>query len=671
MATRTGAGNVTKTAADGIDRWNATLLEQLLPLAPEPGDGVLLACDDEALRAVAAQLDMNSDRAATQLAMDVRVHFGVGQIAGFNGIRGATSAFSQGPTPRDTPRFLALICLCVVAASRMAPDESHSTSAYYVHLRELLGLSGSGALPNMDALPRAFALLGEWLERDLGGLRGRLVVPDDPRPPYVGLFVSQTVFRKRDREILSEFFSARMRSSGDGYDPLLRLRRWPGRRSLTRHALELVEEPAMSERVRAAVRSARAAWDGSIVSSDAGGRLWPARLRLLPYPPRLHLAAGNSAPVKFALADGELTLEPGGAVELPWQELDRLSNGLVLGSPAAAEGAVRVPGFGDIALFELGDDGLELVEQPNAESVWVLTRDAALADRFEQRTFATGTLLPEGWRLLRDVPLPDLPEVERAAALAQQAPFALAGGLPLEPRVYLSGAGPQLATGELDELAGYLPVLVDGVEIGRVGSGDRLQLPGEPGSHEVIVGDGEWRARYHVEQRGEPDGVGSLGHLLEGPRALRGGAVPLEGTGGAFVCGATISTPYSGELPFLSRAKCLISIDADGVSAMHERPPTPVWFPLVGFEGDGRWELLRENVAWILFPPRIPDGRGRARQRSLATLTQLDRQAAEAVLALGRGVGTGKNLEWQALVDLAAAALGQPAPPPLPAEERA
>lgn len=649
-ATRSGVLTA-GSAAERIERWNGALLEQLLPLAGEPGDGVLLACDDETLRSAAAAVGVEAAAAADRFAADVRTHFAVGQIAGFGGARRPLHEFSNAAGERGTPPFLSLLCLCVLAASRMAPDESHSTGAYYVHLRSLLGLSGRGELPHMDVLPRAFHALADWLDRDLEGLRGRLVLPAQPLPPYVGVFVSQTVFRRRDREQLSEFFAARMAANTDGYDPLLRLRRWPGRRSLTRHARELLDDDRFAPRVRAAIRTARGSWDGSIVSAETGGRVWPLTLRLLPYPPRLHAAAANTLPVKFTLAGAPLTLEPGGAVELPWRALDALRGGGVLGDPGSEAGALRVSAAGEVFLFELGDDGLAQVAQPAAETVWVVSADRELNRRFEGRVVPAGDLLAKGWRILRDVAVSELSGVERAIAHSTQLPFALEGGLPLEPRVYLAGGPPTLQTGELDELDGFLPVYVNGAEVGRVGSGDRLHLPGEPGSYDVRVGDGEWQPRYHIEKFGEPVGVGDLIYPLAGARAFRGGASPRTGVADV-LCGAALSTRYQGALPLLARQRLLLSIGSDGSLEPHTRPPTPAWFEIVGL-GDGRWELIRPDAAWALSPSSLPGGSGRARRLHAPAPVELDRHAAEAVLALGRSARTNDPDGWQQLVELA------------------
>lgn len=643
------------TASERNALWNHELLNRLLALQEEPGQPVLLACDDEVVRVVAERLGLEPEQAVPQLASDAAVVFSIGRIAGFEHARVSGARFASAPRPRLVPEFLSLLCLCVLAASRMAPGEARSTHAYYPLLRDLFNLQGRGEIPHFDCVPHLFAHLAGWLDEDLAGARGKLLVPDDPHPPWVGTCVAQTVFRRRDREVLSEFFAERMAGEGDGYDPLRRLRRWSGRHALTHHALELVEDETMAERVRAAIRSAYAAWDGSVLSASEGGRLWLARLRLLPYPLRLHAFAGNGKPIDFSFGERRFELAPGGAVELPWMIVERLrERPLVAGDPRSAAGALRLPCLGAGALFELGEEGLSLVERPSGERVWILTCERALQKQLERFRFQDGGVLPSPWQLLRDVPLEELPQVERAPAARSQASFALAGGLPLEPRVYLSGSPPLLAAGDLEDLVERIAVSVNGQEIGRVGSGERLELPCEPGSYELVVGDGEWRACYSVEERGAPSGVGSLGHLLEGPRALRSGTRPLASATGTSVCGATISTPYEGDLPILTRAANLVTIDAAGAGQLHARPPTPTWFQEVGL-GDGRWEVVRPDVVWVLCPPARPGTRGWARQLRFCRFEAIDETAAQAVRALGDAptLNSPSADDWQALVALA------------------
>ncbi|MGH2921456.1 MAG: hypothetical protein ACRDKU_05250, partial [Gaiellaceae bacterium] len=452
--------------------------------------------------------------AVSRLVQDALVAYELTERAGLRRLSQLGGSFETRPRARPLPDYFSALCLFVLAASRMGADESHATSAYYARLRALLGLSGDGAPKHFQFVPRLFAQLNDWLVDDLAGARGRLILPEDPVPRYVGVCVSQTVFRRRDREVLSEFFAARMGVEVEGYDPLRRLLRWPGRRQLTRHALEVVEDPLMADRVRAAIRSAHASWDGSVITAEAGGRLWPARLRLLPYPPRLRAGAHNRERIVFRLDEKACTLEPGGEAALPWSVLEALrGRSLMLGQPDASAGAVRVPALGDTVLFELDEDGLARTEQPRAETVWVVTRDLALQRQLERFRVESGEALPKRWLLCRDVPIAAL-GIERAPTLGVRAPFAFVGGLPLEARVYLAGGGPWLEVGDLDELEELLRVRVNGEEVGRVGSGQRVQLPSEPGVYDAVVGDDEWRARYHVEARGEPVGVGSLGHRL-------------------------------------------------------------------------------------------------------------------------------------------------------------
>jgi hypothetical protein len=155
----------------------------------------------------------------------------------------------------------------------MGADAQSASVAYYPRLRLLLGLPGGGALPRVEYIPELFRQLAVWLADDLAGSRGHLILPDDFSPRYVGACVSQTVFREVDRQVLSKFFSERMRGPVDGFDPLRRLRRWSGRHQLTQHALELVEDEAVAERVRAAIVSAHRSWDGAELIETRVGEL--------------------------------------------------------------------------------------------------------------------------------------------------------------------------------------------------------------------------------------------------------------------------------------------------------------------------------------------------------------------------------------------------------------
>lgn len=644
-------------ATERAEWWTVALLEELLPLQPDPNLAVLLACDDETVRAVGTQLGVEPSKAAAEFASDVKTFFEIGLRAGFK--YAVKEDFEKAPRPRPVPDFFSLLCLWVLAASRMGADERHPTMEYYGRLNLLLEVRGDDQLPCFEFIKPLFERLSEWLSDDLQGKRGRLILPEDPRPAWVGYAISQTVFRVRDREVLSQFFSERMRGSTEGLDPLPRLRRWAGRHGLTNQALRLLEDPLMADRVRAAIRAAYKTWDGSeLVASAEGvhGRVWPAQLHLLPNPLRLHFGAGNTQPVELTLEGDDLVLEPNVELELPWSLLNQLqTRSILLGDPSAPAGAIRLAALDHTALFQLSEDGLLRVGVPTEETVWLLTRDEDLQRRLERHRVPDRGVLPENWVVFRDVAIEEMPGVERAGIAREHTPFRIEGGLLVAPKLYLSGADPFLVAGDL-ELEGQLPVIVNELNVGTIGSGDRVALPANAsGLHEVIVGDEEWLDDYEVAGRGPRSGFGSIVHRLDGPRALHAGARSGGSGDGVCVCGASISTPYSRELPVLVRGSTsFATLDGFGALARHERPSTPAWFAKVGLGPGGRWEIVRPDIVWLLCPaPRL--GRASARRLRPEKLEKLDAEAALLVSELGAEVRVPEpdRSAWTELIELA------------------
>lgn len=652
------------TAAERAQLWGLELLEQLLPRQPKCGTPVLLACDDEALRMVGERLAHDGEEAVVSFAGDVKVAFHIGPSTGLG--RVLAWPFRRAPRPRPMPDFFPVLCLLVLAASRMAPDERSATQAYYRHLRELLDMSGHGELEDIEFVPGLFGCLADWLAEDLDGARGRLVLPDEPWPRYVGVMVSQTVFRRRDRQVLSRFFSERSPDL-EGYDLLRRLRRWPGRHGLTAHALEVLHDDSVANQVRAAIVAAHRSWDGAILEDTPSGvgRYWPARLHLLPYPPRLHLGAGNNREIVLRLDGPPVLLQPGGEVKVPFALLQRMRSGpLVLGDPRSSSGALRVPALHDTAVFEFTPDGLLHVERPSAETVWALTCDPALQRRFAQHRFREN-VLPIPWQLLREIPVAGLPGIDRAVAPRAMGEFRLEGGLPLERGVYLSDRGPVLVAGDVDAEE-RMPVLVNGHRRATIASGERVRLPGEPGSYAVAIGE-EWRASYDVERHGEPRPCGVLAHRLSGGRALRSGPRPAsEGDGsGTTVCGAIVSIPYGHDPPILTRVSAeLQTIDLAGELARHRRPATPPWLYTVGL-GESvreRWEIVRDGVVWLLCA-QPGFGNPWARLQRDAVPERLSAEAAALVLEVAeRGVRVSPQAAWSPLFGKALTALAGRSP---------
>jgi len=128
--------------------WNRELLEELLPIQDEPNVPVVLACDDVTLRAVGERLGYEATEAARVFAQDVKVAFSVGRLTGFkHAVRGP---FEELPRPRPLPQSFALLCLWVLAASRMGADEKYPTAEYYGRLNGLLEIAGDDQLLNFE-----------------------------------------------------------------------------------------------------------------------------------------------------------------------------------------------------------------------------------------------------------------------------------------------------------------------------------------------------------------------------------------------------------------------------------------------------------------------------------------------------------------------------------------
>ncbi len=244
----------------------------------------MLACDDEAMLIAARGAGIDPAIAVDQLVWAVRTELGVDALRGLEALYYLSAEFRrERERPRSTPRFLAPLCLCVLAASRMGPEGGNSTNAFYKRLRGLLKIPrDDGMVPGVDYVPVLLELLAEWLRDDLGGGRGRLVIPHDVGHPYVGACVGQTVFRAADRRVLTSFFAERAHSLKAGIDGLILLRQWAGRHHLTRHALHMVDDKEIGERVRACIETAWRVWDGAVIDRESGSRTWLARLQLVP-----------------------------------------------------------------------------------------------------------------------------------------------------------------------------------------------------------------------------------------------------------------------------------------------------------------------------------------------------------------------------------------------------
>ena len=281
---------------------------------------------------------------------------------------------------------------------------------------------------------------------------------------------------------------------------------------------------------------------------------------------------------------------------MPWDLLSRAAARPVdLGDPRSPEGGVRLPRLGETVVFENGEEGLLRVEQPSAETVWVLSRDGALQERLQRRKFNDGGVLPFGWELFYEVQVEDLPGIERAPlAMAQQTPLQLEGGLSLGHPRYLSDHTAVSRCGR--------PRVRRPAACGRQRRGLRPDLLRRPGCSASRAGPLRHRRRRRLLQdelrrRSARRTVRRAALPPPWQRAGRSGWAqgPLTAgeADGLTVCGATVAPRYTGALPVLTRVRSDVqTISADGTLVAHHRPPTPAWFKEVGLDDGGRWEVF-------------------------------------------------------------------------------
>jgi hypothetical protein len=162
----TGRGVGDTKAAERVVLWGHALFEVLLPQQESKNMPVLLACDDESVRVAATNLGFDVADPSAQLGRDIAVAFEVGRISGWK--RVVAAAWEQEPRPRPLPPFFPVLCLWVLAASRMAPDDHHPTSEYHGRLCNLVGIGGDDSLPYFNLIGLRFRALAEWLAVDLG-----------------------------------------------------------------------------------------------------------------------------------------------------------------------------------------------------------------------------------------------------------------------------------------------------------------------------------------------------------------------------------------------------------------------------------------------------------------------------------------------------------------------
>ena len=614
--------------AASYESWSQAILDEVLPEQPS-GTSVVFCCDIDAVVAAGTALGVPADACAVAFATTVERRYHLAARGSIEGVRGDTVRFrSRDGRSACVPPFLGVCAVMVLAASRMTSDAGRTAGNYYERLWETLGRAPGRAGPyDFEYAPFLFRYLAQWMESDLGGSRGWLLLAEGGYP-HVGSAINQCIFREGDHGHLADFFSRRVQMSNANLDLLRLLEISPERHHLTRRAQQALAEPALRPLASAALRRALARWDGT-TPDPAGGRSWPARL---------HLAVNRRLRLWLSAPEAPTGLELGGNVVLDDRpiaialtDLDNLADrGLRLGEPRSR--GVFLPTPGDTLIFEVSEDaGLVWSRAPTNERVYVLSRDAGVQralSAYAARS-STARTLPPGWRLYERVPVEALPAAAnvRAAATVRLA-VALVGGLRVAPGAWLTGYPPRLQVGDVDH---QLRVLVDDVDSGVVTAGQEQRLSLAAGDHRVDVGDGLASYSVHMVER-NPAGAlyGALACALD-TCGHSGGATadPRHPS----VCGAIFSAGYTGRLPLLLRAREVTVISRAGAAERVQAPRPAAWLAAVGLDPRAaRWELeFGTDSAWVVTS-------GGAIAIDPVVPTQLDEASCAAVRALGAGV---------------------------------
>lgn len=590
----------------------AALLDELLP-ANRDGQTVLLGCDDEALAAACARAGARGDpplllRHALAAMAPLTVD---------DGLRPLLDVLT-GP-PADLP----VLCACVLAASRMRPDERHATQAYYARLAEVLGLPVRGAWPGVagfERIPDRFRAFAGWLDRHEFGRRGRLALPTSPQPVLVGVPISQALLRRVDRDRLGGLFDRYRGALRIGRDPLRLLRTSAVRHELTAPVQRLLRRAELAEPLRAALEAAYQAWDGTVLDGRCRRlRAGSLRVGLSPGRATLNLSLpglADSAPVRGP--DGAARTIPAwpGELSLPTAWLVDAADGPVALATGSGPAIRALPG--PLMLFDVADSGFWLTGTAGDQPVIVLTCEPTFTAR-NWGTRRARVALPTGWALICDVSADELPSelrhLDGDEDLGDGGPVTLVGGLRLDAGVWLIDHPPHLA-GDLDE-----PAAVDAVGP----DGQRRQLgellPDEPfaleaiaaqvGTHLIEVAD--QRFEIEIADRGLREGAGALAHYPRAPQLATAGAVDLDaaaayGPPTLAVCGAAVdgAGDPSWCAPLTVRTQAPVhAIRRDGTVSVHAPGVAPHWARQAGLPPGGPWPIPNgDRVVWLCVQSR-------------------------------------------------------------------
>lgn len=193
------------------NQWNEALFEHFY--ASANNRVVYLYCNERVISEIGASFGLNEQQALSSFCTAV-----CSWVADLNVLFRAACTrskrwYEQGAP--DYPPFIALLSLCVLAATKMEQDSDEHIGGgnYYYRLRQFLSLTDSQGMPSyFDETVDLWRILLKW-QKDNAGKYGYTFSTTFSNKPYSGRPRSQCLIRDTEKTLLAEFFT------WAGYEP--------------------------------------------------------------------------------------------------------------------------------------------------------------------------------------------------------------------------------------------------------------------------------------------------------------------------------------------------------------------------------------------------------------------------------------------------------------------
>ncbi len=501
--------------------WNKALSDYFFN-PHQAGRPAYLQIDAGTLRTLASVMGISPEDAEDDFIKTVRSQLNIVRGAPFRRIKNLMDTWQRSPQRLDQPPpCVAMLGLCVLAASRMHRDHEHAAHNYHVRLDDLLGWHQSGNLRDFyDVVTPFWDRLNDWLSCDNGG---RLGVPTSApigRLTHIGRPISQCLLRDVDRDHLPDFFAFAGINPSTEVDPddlVGPLLRWcqSSACSLSSQARHLMQRGASDIHLQIAriVAGEVRVWRGEtresadchtapiVVRLDSPKWGYQFEIELYPRRPQ-DFPSGT-----FQSRVGPVDLRTLDDADSGWYEPIALNAQQVLDCGIELRRGSFALRWTPTRIITLRRDDQDLggyVSQEHVglgERIIVLTRDTTALETFLDRfaapgwTRAPGTQgLPHSWSAYLNVAIqkkarPDIYPAFTCLIPTEHISINLDGGLKLDSSTWLTGGEPVLRVSRGD--GGSITAEVDGYTVLDCANPSvELELASldiAPGRHTIVV----------------------------------------------------------------------------------------------------------------------------------------------------------------------------------------